>query len=394
MTKSLLQKRNFVWILVIVSLMTACKKENVNPVKAAKILPCAITSNTTLTDHNPDGVDYIVECRAEVMSGTLTIEPGVTLEFKVGAELYIKEKGALICVGIPTKPITMRGTLSQPSWSGVIVESINPLNELNYTTIENAGVSINFSRPAGLNRNQFTAAVGVYGRIKMQNTTISGSKGVGFICSGEATVDAFSANTIKGCAESPMVIYPPQCTNMTLNNCVFTGNNSNYIELYGTSSNESIDEPATIREATIPYLVTTSLICYGGLTIDAGVKLVVQASNNIQVYDDNAFIKANGTAAKPIVIQGEQPLKGLWGGLYISGNNIQNVMTNVYISEGGSQNYQFNNDMKGNILISDEGRLTLNNCRSTNFEGCGVYNNGGTLTNNSPEIPTSSVCKP
>jgi hypothetical protein len=394
MTKSLLQKRNFVWILVIVSLMTACKKENVNPVKAAKILPCAITSNTTLTDHNPDGVDYIVECRAEVMSGTLTIEPGVTLEFKVGAELYIKEKGALICVGIPTKPITMRGTLSQPSWSGVIVESINPLNELNYTTIENAGVSINFSRPAGLNRNQFAAAVGVYGRIKMQNTTISGSKGVGFICSGEATVDAFSANTIKGCAESPMVIYPPQCTNMTLNNCVFTGNNSNYIELYGTSSNESIDEPATIREATIPYLVTTSLICYSGLTIDAGVKLVVQASNNIQVYDDNAFIKANGTAAKPIVIQGEQPLKGLWGGLYISGNNIQNVMTNVYISEGGSQNYQFNNDMKGNILISDEGRLTLNNCRSTNFEGCGVYNNGGTLTNNSPEIPTSSVCKP
>jgi hypothetical protein len=288
----------------------------------------------------------------------------------------------------------MRGTLSQPSWSGVIVESINPLNELNYTTIENAGVSINFSRPAGLNRNQFAAAVGVYGRIKMQNTTISGSKGVGFICSGEATVDAFSANTIKGCAESPMVIYPPQCTNMTLNNCVFTGNNSNYIELYGTSSNESIDEPATIREATIPYLVTTSLICYSGLTIDAGVKLVVQASNNIQVYDDNAFIKANGTAAKPIVIQGEQPLKGLWGGLYISGNNIQNVMTNVYISEGGSQNYQFNNDMKGNILISDEGRLTLNNCRSTNFEGCGVYNNGGTLTNNSPEIPTSSVCKP
>jgi hypothetical protein len=376
--------------------MTACKKDNtISPTKSAKALPCTIASNTTLTDHNPDGVDYTVDCDAKVTSGTLTIEAGVTIEFKPTAQLYIEPKGAIVCVGTPTKPITMKGTLNQPSWNGLIIESTNPINELAYTNIDNAGVDINFQRLAGLNKTEFVTSVGVYGRLKMQNTTISGSKGSGFVCSGEAKIDAFANNTIKGCKESPMVIYPPQCNNMTLTTCVFTGNNSNYIELYGVSSNEAVDEAAIIKEATIPYLVTTNLDCSNSLTIDAGVKLVFQSETYLHINDKTASIKANGTPTKPIIMQGEQPLKGLWGGVYVTSNNAQNVMSSVYVSEGGSEDFSISNavDLRGNILLNDAGRLTLNNCRSTNFEGCAVYNDGGTLTNNSPEIPNSSICK-
>jgi hypothetical protein len=276
----------------------------------------------------------------------------------------------------------------------LIIESTNPLNELAYTNVENAGVDINFSRPAGLNKNEFTTSVGVYGRLKIENTSISGSKGVGFICSGEARIDAFANNTIKGCAEAPMVIYPPQCTNMSLTTCTFTDNNSNYIELYGISSNESVDDPATIKEANIPYLVTTSLVCYSSLTIEAGVNLVFQAGTHLEIYDNNASVKANGTPTKPIIMQGEQPLKGFWGGIYVWSNNIQNVLNSIYVSDGGSEDFSVSStvDLRGNILLSS-GRLTLNNCRSTNFEGCAVFNDGGTLTNNSPEILSSSICE-
>jgi hypothetical protein len=388
---------NLLFAVVLVS-MTACKKDNDsdnNPSNAPKQLPCSITSNTTLTDHNPNGVDYIVNCYAEVISGTLTIEAGVSIEFKPTAQLFIKPQGAIVCVGTPTKPILMKGTINQPSWNGLIIESTTPLNELAYTIIENAGTDINFQRLAGLNRIDFVASVGVYGRLKMQHTTISGSKGVGFICSGEAKIDAFANNTIKGCTESPMVIHPPQCNQMTLNSCVFTGNNSNYIELYGVTSNESVEEATIIKEATIPYLVSTNLDCTNSLTIEAGAKLVFQSGKYLVINGKGASIKANGTPSKPIIMQGEQPLKGLWGGIYVTSENVQNVLTSVYISEGGSEDFSISGavDLRGNILLNNEGRLTLNNCRSTNFEGCAVYNDGGILINNSPEIPNSSICQ-
>lgn len=73
---------------------------------------------------------------------TLTLAPGVKMEFESGQALYIDgEASSLIAVGTPEKPIVFTGVSKAPgAWKYIYFSfSSAPLNEISYATIEYAG---------------------------------------------------------------------------------------------------------------------------------------------------------------------------------------------------------------------------------------------------------------
>lgn len=72
--------------------------------------------------------------------GELTIEPGVIIEMAAGTSFNIRDTGGLKMVGTATSPIIIRGVNAVPgAWKGIQMDGTNPMNEIGFAQISNAG---------------------------------------------------------------------------------------------------------------------------------------------------------------------------------------------------------------------------------------------------------------
>ncbi|WP_418637784.1 hypothetical protein [Winogradskyella sp.] len=109
--------------------------------------------------------------------GELTIEPGVTIEMSPGTEINIRDTGGLKMVGNAANPITIKGVSNTPgSWVGIKIDGTNPINEIAFATISNAGedpstnkgaIDLWYNAKLSVHDTQFKdlASCGVYGRL-------------------------------------------------------------------------------------------------------------------------------------------------------------------------------------------------------------------------------------
>lgn len=110
-------------------------------------------------------------------SGELTIEPGVTIEMSPGTEINIRDTGGLRMVGNAANPITIKGVSNTPgSWKGIKIDGTNPMNEIAFATLSNAGedpstnkgaIDLWYNAKLSVHDTQFKdlASCGVYGRL-------------------------------------------------------------------------------------------------------------------------------------------------------------------------------------------------------------------------------------
>ena len=109
--------------------------------------------------------------------GELTIEPGVTIEMAPGTSINIRETGGLKMVGTAASPIIIRGVTDVPgAWKGINMDGTNPMNEIGYAQISNAGedpstnkgaVNLWYEAKLNIHDTQFKnlASCGVYGKL-------------------------------------------------------------------------------------------------------------------------------------------------------------------------------------------------------------------------------------
>ena len=361
----------------------------------AEVLPCRIDADLTLTDRNPNGADYIVDCRElEIYGGTLRIEPGTTIQLTAGSSIDVGQNGRLTAVGTANEKIRFVGADggTGASWGYLFFNTPNAGNRLEHVIVENGGAAdlLFFER----------TAIAVEGTVGLNHVTVRYSGGNGFTSNSPLNpvrLTEFRNNTFADNAGYPISVTPNEVGDLDLMSCTFSDNGEELVRVgRDLSSNAALNVESTWSAGPIPYLVHNGIDLREGLTIGAGSELVFESNSYLEVpaFADGSYLTINGTEDQPVIMRGEVSVAGAWPGLLVETSNVRNVFNHLDISDGGEI---FNSPFdvgRGNITLYGEGsRLTLNECTSARAE-CDVVldNQVGAVefTNNSPAI--TDIC--
>lgn len=97
-----------------------------------------------------------------------------------------------------------------------------------------------------------------------------------------------------------------------------------------------------------------------GITIEPGV--VIQFTENAGNMVRTGFLKAIGTAEKPIQLKGTLEIAGFWRGIYFQHGSIQHELTFTHISCSGGSALDSNGD-RGSVLLFGPGKVKMNNSK-------------------------------
>lgn len=391
-----MRKLLFLVLPLTLSILSCTKDDPNNPSdpsgetnKAIK-LNCRYDGDFTLKNHR-DGVDYTADCLVEIFDGTLKIEPGVTVEFGINGGISTSSTGFLASDGTSGDEITLKSASSQ-GWIGIYLDRSNGTNTLSHTNIINAGQGDGF-----FSFRKEPAAITVAGKLAITDCTIENSNGVGIISrdeSGESTIQKLEDVVLKNCKTFPIKSTPANIAKMDLTSCKYEENGENYVVI-DTKSKDRLNSDLTLQPIDIPYLLSSSIYLYAGLTIEAGVDLVMDSNVELQCRNSNkTFLNIAGTQSKHVTIRGKESISGYWKGIHVLAPNVKNIFEYLDISDAGSEVLGWEKN-GANIVLGNDGKLVLNNCTSArSFTSCdlSVYAHTGTptLTNNSPEL---KVCE-
>lgn len=128
------------------------------------------------------------------------------------------------------------------------------------------------------------------------------------------------------------------------------------------------------RGEGIDYLLDCDLVVSAKLTIAPGV--VIQCKNNASItIENNGALSAVGSAAAPIVFQGESSLAGVWQGLYIKSNSPENELRYCTISHAGSGSFD-GSDVKAAIRLRQSSLVKILNSTISKSARDGIYIEG------------------
>ncbi|WP_423743472.1 hypothetical protein V5735_10480 (plasmid) [Haladaptatus sp. SPP-AMP-3] len=138
-------------------------------------------------------VPYFIDTGAVSVYGTLTIEPGATLEFGQDTGLRMYDGGILSAVGTGDEPITFTGEQkTRGYWRGIYFDDTNRTeNELRYCVVEYGGGGNEFWNA----KEHANVAVTNGSRLSIRHSTIRNSAGYGYEVTQDSTLTA-SANSV------------------------------------------------------------------------------------------------------------------------------------------------------------------------------------------------------
>lgn len=320
-------------------------------------------STIILTDINEDTVleniweeaelaDYRVPGTVRV-NAALTIRPGVRIVFEQGAEMLVNSSGSISAVGEVSSQIIFTGVqASEGYWEQLAIFSNSPENTLEHFVLEYAGAS---SQSLLMNS----------GRLVMKNSTIRHSASYGIhLENRESYLVDFENNSIT---ENNIPVYClPEHFKFFDGSTDFSGNTIDYIEGF---QNRHIEEDGTWQKLNVPYYLPGTINnVFSDLTISPGTEILVGSDGGLFVTEEGS-LSAVGTATEPISFSGEEQIPGFWTGLIFSTNTAKNELTYIDIRHGGGIE---NLDLKGNVVVQDEGRLKITNATLSDSDGYGL----------------------
>ncbi len=373
--------------LISFSLIQSCKKEDVTPPATTVTLKTNISAPQTLKDLGT-GIDYIVDGNLDVKGVTLTIEPGVVIQFTQNSSLRMLDFGAMKALGTSTNPILFTGAQATKGfWKGLIFESTNNTdNQLEFCTIEYAGEAAAYSttiKGAILAGTFFSKPV----LLSMKNVTIQNNTNNGLYIDDQATLSALDNCIFKG-NDTPIKAME-EGINSIDNDNTFTGNANDIIEwaIYGGGE---ISSNTTVPALAVSYRYSTgsALTIKTGatLTVSAGVKIQMAQNSELSAYNGGT-IKMEGTAAQPITFDGIQKTRGFWKGIISYGAGSSVTMKYVNVNDGGDLLLGTNAMVSQYVTGS---ALYVSNCKMSNFSKYGLSYIDKALHN--ADIETSNSC--
>jgi len=293
---------------------TGSLKNGFDGTELAPVFICDATA-TLYTVCSP----YRASVLAVPTAGKLTVQPGVTVQFRPAGVLRCD--GTITAVASKTNPVRFTSEKTSPSrgdWQGIQLNAGASGSQLTYCEVLYAG-----QRDAAL-KLVGTASAPTLCTATIKNTTIQNSARIGLYAINSKPY--LATLTIKDCNGAGIVLDGNAFPTVTGTVFVLQGNRPNAIVVKGLS----LTIPAgtsTLRKlgdtgVSYPYIFTCPVLLptTAVLVIEPGVNLQFSGPN--EYMDVKGILQANGTAALPITFQAqaESPLSYQWGGLRFNGS--------------------------------------------------------------------------
>jgi hypothetical protein len=328
---------------------------------AGLTLPGSVAVDTTLTYRA--GCTYKVTTNITIgTAATLTIEPGVRVEFASGAGLEVD--GALNAVGTAALPIVFAG--AQPTagyWDGIyFYRTIDNRNVLDHVIVDGAGNTAMLSGvPANVALDRSSAQI--------TNTSLRNGKGFGLALAGASSLagaSGFAGNTVTSNALGAASLAGDVVGQLAGAGSTFVGNAKNIIAV----ASHTVLAAQTWPALDVPYLVNGVITVQADLAIAANANLRFATTGAITVSATGS-LAAVGTAGKEVTFVGDQATTGYWAGiLYYTSNNTKNVLDHVIVENAGTTYYSSSDPLAS--LEINKSRIQLKNSIIRNGSGHGL----------------------
>lgn len=315
-----------------------------------------------------EGKRYLVTDDLTV-SSTLTIEPGVYLDFAADTRLLIK--GNILANGTAESPIVFRGQVQEAGyWKGVQVNSSDTTNILEYVHIMHTGSSALADYKTALLLEGFAAGV-----LNVRNSSIDTVTGYGLFVEKGATLRSFSSNSFSNIDGTPVALPSNQVHNLD-SASLFDGetNTNNVVEITGGDFSLANEVTWPDLSAATPYFVTAKTIFDSSVTISAGA--IFEMDSEVLFYARNGAFRVLGEADNPVIFRGAVEQAGYWRGIQVDSSDVTNIMQNTVVRHGGHPTgFQGTQQEQANILIEgfSQGYLTLKDSTIADGAGYGVF---------------------
>jgi hypothetical protein len=358
------------------------------PVGDPVVLTSPITTNTTLKDLGI-AVDYVFNGSGllGVQNGaTLTIEPGVTIQFtNTGGGMEIKDGATIVAIGTAEKHIQFIGreTTAKGSWDGVYI-STSTDNRLEYCDFINGGSRTDFVNTPSV------VFVSEVGKLSISYSKISGSKCNGLKVLAGGDLAAFNHNVIENCDQHPIYLNALKSVAPLDETSDLTNNTLPYVWVPGFDLGQNSD--LVINKTTVPYYIGRSGYgqLYSKLTINAGITFYM-AEHAVLVADGALYagrLIINGTATESVTFTRLPGTTTHWNYMSFEANRaheLHNVILEYCGNNSGDQcamtfqgettvtldNVTIRNSLGYGVFVpTGHSKISINHNNSTVFENC------------------------
>ena len=359
-------------VVAVVVLMSVGRSIMAQAAPAVTAVCGTLSSDTTW---NTTGSPYEV-CPGGVtvaQGATMTIEPGVTVQFLTGGRLTVS--GAMLASGTATQPITFTGVISTPgSWSGILGYSpvITPAQvTLDHVTLEYGGISSYYGAQVYSDHAHLTVT----------DSVIRNGAGSGIYHEGDADLAIHSTSFANNGNDAVRIVSTER--GLSLSRLTAAGNGRDAVNIASTSylsGNHHWPAPG------LPYILDAVIGNLSGnsLTIDPGNELLFSSSSYLNIGGE---FKAIGLPGEPITLTGLVKTPGSWIGLVVYGGQARaNAQLDYVTIEYGGRN------LNGANIGVTNGYLVARNSKIRHSQYDGVrFNSKGTGSVLNSQIVSNTV---
>lgn len=306
---------------------------------------CGSLSDATWT---PAGSPYVVCATGAVIpaGATITVQPGVVVQFQPGGGNVLAVQGTLVAVGLPDQPITFTGATASPgSWGGLSIDgsTMTPaVATLRSVVVEYGGVNGSYGAAISVDRGVLTLA----------HAIVRNSAGSGVYVTTRAT-PAVDAVDFTGNGLDALRLVDPS-GDLPLTNLTASGNGLDAIHVTGL--NTHVAGQRRWMAPGLPWIVDTILSNANGdlLTIDPGNEFRFGTNYGFQIA---GRLDAVGTPTQPIVMKPQTPGPGGWRGILVDGGGQIAISHLEYVTleDGGGDIAGANLEvMNGQVIASHD----------------------------------------